>query len=536
MGSHPELVYILLFSATLSVTCDGGKVLVYPLDGSHWLNMKILLKELHSQGHQITVIRSSTSWYISESSPYYTSITVPQEQSQSLEDQESMTSFLKRSLEIRRSQGSLWAFLDFYKHIFNFIGEGQKAVAKVITSVFENETLVKELKDTGYDLCLTDPTFPGGVLLAHYLKLPMVFNVRWIFDGDAHFALAPSPLSYIPQLFSHYSDNMNFFQRLNSIIYHGMLVYMRYYVSSPPYQAVCDHYFGPDVSIMSLIQEADIWLMRTDFVFEFPRPTMPNVVYIGGFQGRPSNPLPADLEEFVQSSGEHGVVVMTLGTLLGDLGPELSDIIASAFANLQQKVVWRHTGKRPSTLGNNTMLVKWLPQNDILGHPKTKLFITHGGTNGIYEAIYHSVPVLGIPLIFDQDDNLVRLKARGAAESVEVTTLNVASLTSALKNILDPEKPYRQNMHKMSQLFHDKPIKPLDSAIFWIEYVMRHKGAAHLRTKSYELPWYAYHSVDVTAVFVAFGLIIIALLWVSCRCIIRFLLRTMKFESKSKNE
>ncbi|KAF3860885.1 hypothetical protein F7725_001140 [Dissostichus mawsoni] len=89
-------------------SCDGGKVLVYPVDGSHWLNMKILLEALHSKGHQITVIRSSTSWYVSEFSQHYTSITVIQEQSQNLESQDFMTSFLKRwSAVSTLSQASL---------------------------------------------------------------------------------------------------------------------------------------------------------------------------------------------------------------------------------------------------------------------------------------------------------------------------------------------------------------------------------------------------------------------------------------------
>ncbi|XP_056241416.1 UDP-glucuronosyltransferase 2B31-like [Seriola aureovittata] len=536
MGSYPALAFIMLFSASLSSSCDGGKVLVYPIDGSHWLNMKILVEALHSQGHQITVIRSSTSWYVSDISPHYTSITITQEQSQNIESQDFMTSFLKRSIEIRRNKGSLWAFLDFYRNVFNLIGENQQVVAKLVISILENKTLVNELRETGYDLFLTDPAFPGGVLLAHYLQLPLVFNVRWLFNGEAHFAIAPSPLSYVPELFSDYSDKMDIFQRLNNIIYHSVLSYMYHYVSNPPYQAVCDKYFGHDVSVMSLIQGADLWLMRVDFTFEFPRPTMPNVVYIGGFQGKPSRPLPTDLEEFVQSSGEHGVVVMTLGTLLSDLGPEISEIIASAFANLPQKVVWRHIGERPVTLGNNTMLVEWLPQNDVLGHPKTKVFVTHGGTNGIYESIYHGVPVLGIPLIFDQYDNMVRLNARGVAEIVEVTTLDVESLTIALKNILNPGKPYKQNMLQLSQLHLDKPIKPLESAIFWIEYVMRHKGAAHLRTESYKLPWYAYHCLDVMAVLVAFGLLIIASIWVSCRCFIRCFIWTKKSTFKSKSE
>ncbi|CAJ1084448.1 UDP-glucuronosyltransferase 2C1-like [Xyrichtys novacula] len=536
MGSCPVLVFVLLFSATLPFSGDGGKILVFPIDGSHWLNMKILVEALHSQGHQITVIRSSTSWYIPESSPHYTSITIPQEQSQSLESQLFMTSFMKKALDVRQRRGSPLAYFEFYSNVFHWLTGNQKFFAELARSIFENKKLIKELNETGYDLCLTDPVFPAGVLLGHYLKLPMVFNVRWIITGEGHFAIAPSPLSYVPELFSEYSDRMDFLQRVNNMIYHGFLVYMYYFVTNPPYQAVCNDYFGPDVSPMSIMQGADIWLMRVDFTFEFPRPTMPNVVYIGGFQGKPAKPLQSDLEEFVQSSGEHGVIIMTLGTLLGDLGPEISEIIASAFAKLPQKVVWRHIGEKPATLGNNTRLVKWLPQNDLLGHPKTKLFITHGGTNGLYEAIYHGVPILGMPLILDQFDNIVRMRSRGAGEIVEVTEMDVESLTGAIKNILDPENSYKRNMLKLSRLLHDKPIKPLDSAVFWIEYVMRHKGAAHLRTESYKLPWYAYHSLDVMAFLVACGLLITMFTLVSCRCLIGCLVKSKKSTLKPKKE
>ncbi|XP_039460592.1 UDP-glucuronosyltransferase 2A2-like [Oreochromis aureus] len=529
MGSDRALAFFLFFSATLTSSCDGGKVLVFPVDGSHWLNMKVLVEALHSQGHQITVLRSSTSWYISEFSPYYTSITIIQEQSQPVESQNFMSSFLKRSMEINKNDGSLWAFFELYWNFFNLLVQNQQVVANFTSSIFENTTLIGDLNKTGYDLFLTDPTFPGGVLLAHYLQLPLVYNVRWLFSGEAHLAVAPSPVSYIPICFSHNSDKMDFFQRIRNMIHYIMVLYRDYYVSRPPYQALCDRYFGNNVNVMSLTQKADLWLMRVDFTFEFPRPTMPNVIYVGGFQSKPSKPLSSEFEEFVQSSGEHGVIVMTLGTLLSDLGHELTESFASAFASLPQKVVWRHVGKRPATLGNNTMLVEWMPQNDLLGHPKTKVFVTHGGTNGLYEAIYHGVPVLGIPLIFDQHDNVVHLKARGVAEMLDVTKLNADSLTSALKNILDPEKPYKQNMLELSQLHHDQPMKPLDNAVFWMEYVMRHKGAAHLRTESYNLPWYAYHCLDVIAVLVAFVVLLISIfIWVSCKCLFTCVMKTKK--------
>ncbi|XP_042337827.1 UDP-glucuronosyltransferase 2C1-like, partial [Plectropomus leopardus] len=151
---------------------------------------------------------------------------------------------------------------------------------------------------------------------------------------------------------------------------------------------------------------------------------------------------------------------------------------------------------RPSTLGNNTLIVDWMPQKDLLGHPQTKVFVAHGGTNGVQEAIYHGVPVLGIPLFFDQYDNLLRLQERGAAKIIELGDVNGHSFEQGINEVLHHEG-YRQNMQRLSRLHRDQPMTPMDQAIFWVEYVMRHKGAPHLRTEAYKMPWYSYYCLDV---------------------------------------
>ncbi|XP_076128799.1 UDP-glucuronosyltransferase 2B13-like [Alosa pseudoharengus] len=342
------------------------------------------------------------------------------------------------------------------------------------SSIFEDRALIQGLNKSQFDLVLTDPAVSEGILLAHYLKLPLVYHVRWVTSSDGHLAIAPSPVSYIPIIYSGLSDKMTFLQR----------------------------YFEPKVRFHELVQEADIWLMRVDFLLEFPRPTMPNIVYVGGLQCKPAKPLPQDLEDFVQSSGEHGVIIMSLGTLVGELPSDLTEEIAAAFAELPQKVIWRHFGKIPSTLGNNTLLVKWIPQNDLLGHPNTRAFIAHGGTNGLQEAMYHGVPVIGIPIFFDQHDNMVRLTERGSAKLLILNTINRDTFLQALQEVLH-EPSYKENMQRLSRIHHDQPMKPMDQALFWIEFVMRHKGAAHLRTESYKMPWYSYHSVDVVVFLVS---------------------------------
>ncbi|KAM9475139.1 UDP glucuronosyltransferase 5 family, polypeptide E1 [Clarias gariepinus] len=515
------LIAALLWSQTSP--SSAGNILVYPLDGSHWVNMDIVLRELHQRGHELTVVRSSTSWYISENASYYKSLTVQVTESHYLEEPELMAKFLLRNIDIQRGKGSFLQFVAIQQELITLLKENNRISCEMLRIILENKALVKKLRDAKYDLILTDPGFGGGVVLGSYLCLPMVFNVRWITHTEGHFAIAPSPLSYIPPVGSKLTDQMSFTDRLKSLLHYCISVYIDHAITRPAYQRIISEFIDPEANIVSLIQGADLWLMRIDFVFEFPRPTMPNVVYIGGFQCKPSKPLPDYLEMFMQSSGEHGVIIMSLGTLLGNMGPELSEIFASAFARLPQKVIWRHTGPKPSTLGNNTLILDWFPQNDLLGHPKTKVFITHGGTNSIYEAIYHGVPMLGIPLIFDQFDNVVRLKAKGIAEVLEVTELDVDALTRSLKNILDDQQPYRRNMRRMSEIHRDTPLKPMDSAIFWLEYIMRHKGAAHLRTESYRMPWYAYHNVDVLALLFAVFAGAVMLFSLTCRLLFKIL-------------
>ncbi|CAJ1063859.1 UDP glucuronosyltransferase 5 family%2C polypeptide D1 [Xyrichtys novacula] len=530
MGTVPlqrVCVIFVLFSGFLisfTPSCNGGNILVFPVDGSHWINMKILLEELHARGHNLTVMRASNSWYIDEKSPLYTSINFHVDVG--MED--FFDVFAKENIRIQREgASSLTVFLlirDFLSRISTIHALWVDAVARI----FDDEKMVKNLLDAKYDLVLTDPAIASGVVLAKYLKLPMVLNVRWIPAGEGHYVTAPTPLSYVPSPGSGLTDKMDFIQRIKNIFFYSVNMYQIHKVW-PTYNDLCGRYIEGGCSLMSLLQEADIWLYRSDFVFDFPRPTMPNVVYIGGFQCKPAQPLPADLEKFVQSAGEHGVIIMTLGTLVNALPEDLAEEFASVFAKMPQKVIWRHKGKRPSSLGNNTLIVDWMPQKDLLGHPQTKVFVAHGGTNGVQEAIYHGVPVLGIPLFFDQFDNLLRLKDRGAAKVLELAYTNSRSFEQALNEVLHQDS-YRQNIQRLSRLHRDQPMAPMDQAVFWVEYVIRHKGAPHLRTEAYKMPWYSYYLLDV----LLFMMTVVTVLLYSMFALFRFLCCRHRRKTKSK--
>ena len=55
----------------------------------------------------------------------------------------------------------------------------------------------------------------------------------------------------------------------------------------------------------------------------------------------------------------------------------------------------------------------------------------------------------------------------------------------------------------LSIVHHNQFTKPLDQAVFWIEFAIHHKGAKHLCPASYNLTWFQYHSLDVTGLLLA---------------------------------
>lgn len=222
-----------------------------------------------------------------------------------------------------------------------------------------------------------------------------------------------------------------------------------------------------------------------------------------------------DFETYINASGEHGIVVFSLGSMVSEIPEYKAMEIADALGKIPQTVLWRYTGTPPPNLAKNTKLVKWLPQNDLLGHPKTRAFITHSGSHGVYEGICNGVPMVMLPLFGDQMDNAKRMETRGAGVTLNVLEMTSEDLEKALKTVIN-DKSYKENIMRLSSLHKDRPVEPLDLAVFWVEFVMRHKGAPHLRPAAHDLTWYQYHSLDVIGFLLAVVLTVVFIAFKSC--------------------
>lgn len=73
----------------------------------------------------------------------------------------------------------------------------------------------------------------------------------------------------------------------------------------------------------------------------------------------------------------------------------------------------------------------------------------------------------------------------------------------------------------MSAIFQDRPMSALNTAVYWVEYVIRHRGAHHLRSAAVDLQWYQYYLLDV----IAFIMSVIVSFVLLCTFIIKWIMR-----------
>jgi glucuronosyltransferase len=72
----------------------------------------------------------------------------------------------------------------------------------------------------------------------------------------------------------------------------------------------------------------------------------------------------------------------------------------------------------------------------------------------------------------------------------------------------------------------------MDTAIFWTEYVIRHRGATHLRPAVLDLFWYQYLLLDILAALILFTITIVFLIYVITRKLVTVF--TLQHRKKSK--
>ncbi len=278
----PALGLLALLCLFSSEPVNAGKVLVMPVDGSHWLSMKILVEELSLRGHEMVVLVPETSVLIGKSGNYTTkSFRVPYTLAE-----------LNANLDIVRKNAfeKPPKLTDIISNLGTLIQFTDMQV-KGCEGLLYDESLMKSLRETGFDVMLTDPFLPCGTIIAEFFSIPAVYFLRGLpcrLDEEA--AQCPSPPSFIPRFLTGFSDKMTFTQRVRNVL---MSVFEMHLCDKlfASFGELASRYLQKDTTYKEMFSHGAIWLLRYDFIFEYPKPQMPNMVQIGGINCAKKGPL-----------------------------------------------------------------------------------------------------------------------------------------------------------------------------------------------------------------------------------------------------
>src|SRR6218665_467634 len=507
---------------------DCYKIWLLPLfTRSHILSLTAIGDELARRGHDVHMLVINNFPLSPELTSNQSGITIirygPKDQSKAMNYDALYDNISRRSIESN---------IDMITLIFS-VRELMKAESHGI--LVGNDQLFEEMTAFHYDLAVVDSIF-----FARYLYLiPHRLGVPWITYTDI---LNPwlikvpwLPSFYSPQTVNFYGK-MTFLQRLENVMISTLFFY--YPLVPDPSEEVLSEYrkYGTFGSTDDLISRSLLFVITSDVVLDDPLPFMPNMINAGGLTVKPtkSNALPQEFETFIEAA-KSGIVIISFGSMAASLPTSIALKFIDAFTRVPDlHFIWRFKNTDDLTLPKNVMTADWLPQNDLLADPRSRVFITHCGINGLFEAVYHGVPMIGFPLLGDQPHNARRIEFKGYGVSMNIRSFTSDELLENIQKILsDPS--YRRRVRLASEIFRSAARSPTERVVDGVEHVLKF-GADHLRSVGNDLPFYQYLMLDVLAFIALIVLAACVLLWRTTWFLIRRTFIAFRLRLKSKSD
>jgi MGT family glycosyltransferase len=373
-------------------------------------------RELIGRGHQVTVLQiSDLEFKVRSEGLGFWAIGQSLYQPGSLA--ETFTQLAKLS-EIEALQYSV----DFCRHITEIICQDAPAA----------------VREAGIEVLIVDQLEPVGETIAEALKLPFVC----VSCGQVIHRRAD-----VPPFFTPWSYQSNWWARSRNQIAYTILDYscrsilqvinrFRRQWGLAPYP----HIYASNAQLAHISQEPA--------AFDFPIPDLPSHLhYVGPLR----HPSPQSVSfPFEQLTGKP-LIYASLGSVQ-NTKQDVFHCIAEACQELDVQLVLTHGGGMDQAavakLPGNPLVVEYAPQREVLA--RACLTITHGGLNTVMDSLSYGVPLVAIPITFEQPGNGARIRQIGVGEVIPVSRLKVERLRSTIRQVLT-HPSYRDNAQKMQR-------------------------------------------------------------------------------------
>jgi zeaxanthin glucosyltransferase len=288
-------------------------------------------------------------------------------------------------------------------------------------------------------MLLVDQTEPAGCSIAERLGIPFITICN---------ALALNREPDVPPPFTPWSYQPVWWARARNRI--GYAASDRF---TRPVTEVVDRYRKqwrlqphktPEDSFSPLAQ-----ISQQPALFDFPRKRLPASFHYAG----PLRKVSARQSTFPwEQLDGRPLIYASLGTLQNSR-MDVFQCFSEACAGLDAQLAITHGGgldnKDVPTLPGNPIVVSYAPQLELMS--RARLTLTHSGLNTVLDSLSFGVPLIAIPITYEQPAIAQRILFTGVGETVPFSSLNASLLRSTVERVLAPGSPCSLRAQRMCQ-------------------------------------------------------------------------------------
>ncbi|KAK9788704.1 hypothetical protein WJX73_001257 [Symbiochloris irregularis] len=400
---------------------------------SHWLPVIKISRELEARGHSLKYLYSS--------------------------DLEDLTEKYAIPFNNRISFKCTSPVADFVNAVMKLKAEGREG--EMMTTLMdmhsgfskgaiEDESSTATIRDWGPDLVFFDAALPAAAPVADLLQIPhAAIHVFPPMGSFFNFAAGTSTApSLIPNFPGWVKQPMSLLDRAKNLINWVLgIVVIRAFDHA--YSPMWTQHGMPHLGYIKSLHNTAAMIYQGDWAYVPALPMSPHAHVLGSFTAEPAKALQGNLGAFCDSASS--VIYVCSGSsavpdihMLGGVHKALTHLATTV------SVVWKLTAgdqallkQHELSIPKNVFVTEFAPQNDVLGHPSLKAFVTQGGSNSILEGLYHGAPMIVIPLAH-QISRTMRAErwtpVQKAASVIEHAVLLVLALSVAQAFQLSEER------------------------------------------------------------------------------------------------
>ncbi len=235
----------------------------------------------------------------------------------------------------------------------------------------------------------------------------------------------------------------------------------------------------------------------------------------GGCPEVTTKPLPTEVQKFIEKKESKGTIIVAFGNYVKwHLAPD--DIRQKFLDGLRllsdYRVIFQNPAE-PYDMPEHVLQLGWLPQREILAHPSTKLFISHGGVKSIKETICNGVHALVFPIFGDQYYNAYGIQKLKIGDAVDKTMLTPQKLANKVRTVITETSDGLQ-IKALKYHMQDQIQPESDTAAFWAERIIKRQGLPRefFGRRSMDMSLVQYLCLDIIFLALAFTSALLVLL------------------------